>query len=279
MPRKPSGKPRNKKNEDSVLETPKTKNHIDLNVILHMREDLKAKNKNQKALINLINEKELVIAAGPAGVGKSYVTIGRALELLRATNNPYSKIILSKPAVEAEEKHGFLPGDMREKMDPFIASSLDIIDKLIGKNNRARLEELGFLEVQPLAYIRGKSIDNTILIMEEAQNMSPSQMKTLLTRIGDNSKFIISGDLDQSDRFRNVTQSGLYDAMMKHKNIPEIGFIEFDNEDIVRNPVISKILANYKREEPTREKVKYKQFANPIVEKKTLIQKFLSLFK
>lgn len=278
MPRKTSGTPR-KKNEDIVLESPKTKKNIDLNVILHMREELKAKNKNQNDLITLINEKELIIAAGPAGVGKSYVTIARALELLRNNKNPYSKIILSKPAVEAEEKHGFLPGDMREKMDPYIASSLDIIDKLIGKNNRNRLEEMGLLEVQPLAYIRGKSIDNTILIMEEAQNMSPSQMKTLLTRIGDNSKFIISGDLDQSDKYRNVTQSGLYDAMMKHRNIPEIGFIEFGNEDIVRNPVISKILANYKREEYVKKEPRSKPVETPLVEKNTFLQKFLSLFK
>jgi len=205
------------------------------------------------------------------------------LELLRNNKNPYGKIIISKPAVEAEEKHGFLPGDMREKMDPYIASSLDIIDKLIGKNNRIRLEEMGLLEVQPLAYIRGKSIDNTILIMEEAQNMSPSQMKTLLTRIGDNSKFIISGDLDQSDKYRNVTQSGLYDAMMKHRNIPEIGFIEFGNEDIVRNPVISKILANYKREEyvkkPTPPKTKIIREGENPSGKKSLVERFFSLFK
>jgi len=283
MPRKPSGKSKNKKNDDNIIETPKSKANFDLSVILHMREDLKAKNKNQKDLILLINEKELVIAAGPAGVGKSYVTIGRALELLRDNKNPFAKIIISKPAVEAEEKHGFLPGDMREKMDPYIASSLDIIDKLIGKNNRARLEEMGYLEVQPLAYIRGKSIDNTILIMEEAQNMSPSQMKTLLTRIGNNSKFIISGDLDQSDRFRNVNQSGLYDALMKHRNVPEIGFIEFSNEDIVRNPVISKILANYKRDEynkPTPPKTQViREGVNPTSTKKSFVEKFLSLFR
>jgi len=218
----------------------------DTDIILNLRITLKCKNKSQKDLIDLVNEKEIVIAAGPAGVGKSYVTIARALELLKSTNNSYNKIIISKPAVEAEEKHGFLPGDMREKMEPFIASSLDIFDKLIGKTNRLKLEELGYLEIQPLAYIRGKSIDNTILIMEEAQNMSPSQMKTLLTRIGENSKFIISGDLDQSDKYRNITQSGLYDAINRHTNIKEIGLIEFSVNDIVRNPIITKILNNYK---------------------------------
>ncbi len=249
MPRKATGTSKVKKNDDFILETPKPKNPFDITNILHMREELKCKNKTQKDLVTLINDKEIIIAAGPAGVGKSYVTIARALELLKNKTNLFTKIIISTPAVEAEEKHGFLPGDVREKMDPYVASSLDILDKLIGKANRTRLEELGYLEIQALAYIRGKSIDNSILIMEEAQNMSPNQMKTLLTRIGNNSKFIISGDLDQSDRYRNFTQSGLYDALTKHKNIPEIGFIEFGPEDVVRNPIITKILGNYKRDE------------------------------
>jgi phosphate starvation-inducible PhoH-like protein len=151
--------------------------------------------------------------------------------------------------VESEEEHGFLPGDQREKMEPFVASILDIIDKLIGKGSRLALEEAGYLEIMALAYVRGKSIDNAIFILDEAQNTSPSQMKTVLTRIGYNSKFVITGDLDQSDRYRHIHESGLYDAIKKHKNIPEIGFIEFDLEDIVRNKLISKILENYKQPE------------------------------
>ena len=178
-------------------------------------------------------------------MGKSYITIARAIELLQNKTNPYDKIIISKPAVEAGEKHGFLPGDMKEKMEPYVASSIDIIDKIIGKPNRIKLVQLELIMVEPLAFIRGKSIDNAILIMEEAQNMSPEQVKTLLTRIGEHSKFIISGDLDQSDRFKNVKQSGLYDAMKRHRNIDEIGFFQFDNNDIVRNPIICKILNNY----------------------------------
>lgn len=281
MSRKPlEKKSRNKNNEEAVSEIIQHRTTTDLQNIIHMRGDLKCKNPTQKDLIKLINEKEIVIAAGPAGVGKSYITIARALELLKNPNNQYNKIIISKPAVEAEEKHGFLPGDMREKMDPFIASSLDIFDKLIGKSNRTQLEEHGYLEVQPLAYIRGKSIDNTIMIMEEAQNMSPSQMKTLLTRIGDNSKFIISGDLDQSDRYKNVCQSGLYDALNRHKNIEEIGFIEFTDKDIVRNKVISKILGNYKRDE--KQPTKYKPqllTENTTPMKISLKDKFLAFFK
>jgi phosphate starvation-inducible PhoH-like protein len=244
--------------------------------IIHFFQPFKCKTKTQKDLINLINEKEMVIASGPAGVGKSYVTIARALELLKSTTTPFSKILISKPAVEAEEKHGFIPGDIREKMDPFIGSSLDIFDKLIGKNNRLWLEEAGYLEVQPLAYIRGKSIDNTILIMEEAQNMSPSQMKTLLTRIGENSKFIISGDLDQSDRYQNVTKSGLYDAIQKHKTVSEIGFIEFSEDEIVRNPLITKILGNYKKREKITNTEVEKQ-DNPT--KKSFLKKVLESLK
>jgi phosphate starvation-inducible PhoH-like protein len=236
-----------KKNDSILIDTPKNKKTVDLNTILTIRDDFKCKTKTQKDLVMAINGKEIIISAGSAGVGKSYVSIARGLELLRNDNNKFTKMIISTPIVEADEKLGFLPGDIREKMDPYLSSSLDIFDKLIGKANRVKLEELGVLEVQALAYIRGKSIDNTILIMEEAQNMSPAQMKTLLTRIGENSKFIISGDLDQSDRYRDYTKSGLYDAINRHKNISEIGFITFSDEDIVRNPIIKKIINNYPR--------------------------------
>jgi phosphate starvation-inducible PhoH-like protein len=222
----------------------KTPNEI-INEILQTRFRLKFKNKKQKEFANLISEKEIVIAAGPSGTGKSYVSIARAIELLQNKANPYNKLIISKPAVEAGEKHGFLPGDAKEKMEPYVASSVDIIDKIIGRINREKLQHLGVIQIEPLAFIRGKTIDNSILIMEETQNMSPGQVKTLLTRIGEYTKFLISGDLDQSDKFRDVKQSGLYDAMQRHKNIDEIGFFLFDNQDIVRNPIISKILKNY----------------------------------
>lgn len=222
----------------------KTTNDI-VNEILQTRFRLKFKNRAQKDFSDLISQKEIVIAAGPSGTGKSYVSIARAIELLQNKTNPYNKIIISKPAVEAGEKYGFLPGDVKEKMEPYVASSIDIIDKIIGKENRVKLELLEVIKVEPLAFIRGKTIDNSILIMEETQNMSPEQVKTLLTRIGENTKFIISGDLDQSDKFRDVKQSGLYDAMKRHKNIEEIGFFLFENHDIVRNPIITKILKNY----------------------------------
>ena len=147
--------------------------------------------------------------------------------------------------MEVEEKHGFLPGDIMEKIMPYAESSLGIIEKLIGKAAREHMIMDGIIEIKALAYIRGANIDNAIVIMEEAQNMSPNQMKTLLTRIGINSKFIISGDMDQSDRYTNIKQSGLYDAMNRLRSIEEIGFFEFTANDIVRNPIISKILNLY----------------------------------
>jgi phosphate starvation-inducible PhoH-like protein len=217
-----------------------------ISMILPTRHRLKCKNQKQKVFANLITDKEIVLATGPAGVGKSYVAIARAIELLQNSTNQYNKILIINPAVEAEEKIGFLPGSLREKLDPFVGPSIDIIDKIVGSGKRVDLEEAGIIEVGGLGFIRGKTIDNTILVMEEAQNMSPNQMKTLLTRIGANAKFIISGDLDQSDRYNNYRDSGLYDAVNKHGGIEEIGLIEFDESEIVRNPLISKILANYK---------------------------------
>lgn len=281
-------KPRPKRKEDSLSAssqtTPQINYELDISNLIHFFQPFKCKNKTQKDLLTLINKKDLVIASGPAGVGKSYVTVARALELLKDKTTPYKRVIISKPAIEADEHHGFVPGSLREKMEPYVASTLDIIDELIGKQNRLALEEQGILLIQPLAFIRGKSINNTILVMEEAQNMTPKQMKTLLTRIGHDSKFIISGDLDQSDKFQNVTQSGLYDAIKRHKNIDEIGFIEFTGDEIVRHPVISKILANYKpkeTQEPTPPQTKMiKEGQNPQKVKKVgLFQKFLKMFK
>ena len=221
----------------------------EVNKIIPTKVKLKCKNVKQKEFANLIREKEIVFCSGPAGVGKSYVAIAIALQLLQDNSNSYNKIIIVKPAVEAEENLGFLPGDLKEKMAPYLASSIDIVDKIIGKESRIELEESEELIVEPLGFIRGKTIDNSVLLLEEAQNTSGRQMKTILTRIGYNSKYVISGDMDQSDKYHDVTKSGLYDAMYRHDNIDEIGFFEFDENDIVRNPLITKIVNNYKKGE------------------------------
>lgn len=202
-------------------------------------------NDNQKLYYNILNDNQITICTGPAGVGKSYIAMKAAVDILSDPKNSYEKLMIVRPAVEAEEKLGSLPGALEEKLDPYISPSYYLLNKLIGKENREKLIQLDFIEVQALAYIRGWNIDNTILIFEEAQNSTPNQMKLLLTRIGFNSKFFISGDLEQTDRYKDKRQSGLWDAISKFKNMDDIGIFEFSEEDIVRNPIISKILKKY----------------------------------
>ncbi len=206
----------------------------------------KPKNEHQKEFCKLIDEKEIIICSGPAGVGKSMLSIAKSLELLRDPNNEFDKIILCTPAVEAEERLGSLPGSLDEKLSPFIFSSMYLIEKLIGKANLEHLINRELIKVIGLGFMRGINIDNSIVIAEEFQNATPRQVKTLLTRIGRDSKFIISGDLEQSDRYKNVKESGLYDALSRLVGLEEIGIFKFDEGDIVRNKVICKILEKYK---------------------------------
>jgi phosphate starvation-inducible PhoH-like protein len=200
---------------------------------------------NQKEYYNQLINNEITICSGPAGVGKSYVAMRAAIDLLMDESNSYEKIIIVRPAVEAEEKLGSLPGNLEEKLDPYIFPSYYLLNKIIGKESREKLKQNDVIEVFALAYMRGMNIDNSILIFEESQNSTPSQMKLLLTRIGFNSKFFISGDVEQTDRYRDKTQSGLYDALNRFREIENIGVFEFENKDIIRNPLISKILDKY----------------------------------
>jgi phosphate starvation-inducible protein PhoH and related proteins len=203
----------------------------------------------QKIYYDTLISSEITICSGPAGVGKSYITMKAAIDLLADPTTPYEKIIIVRPAVEAEEKLGSLPGNVEEKLDPYIFPSYYLLNKIIGKENREKLKELEIVEVFALAFMRGMNIDNSILIFEEGQNATPSQMKLLLTRIGFNSKFFISGDVEQSDRYKNKTHSGLWDAMEKFRNDDYVSTFEFkDKNDIVRNPLISKILQKYDNE-------------------------------
>jgi phosphate starvation-inducible PhoH-like protein len=204
---------------------------------------------NQKKYYDTLIDSEITICSGPAGVGKSYITMKAAVDLLSDSSTPYEKIIIVRPAVEAEEKLGSLPGNVEEKLDPYIFPSYYLLNKIIGKESREKLKEIEVIEVFALAFMRGMNIDNSILIFEEGQNASPSQMKLLLTRIGYNSKFFISGDVEQSDKYKNKTQSGLWDAIEKFRDDEYISTFEFkDKKDIVRNPLISKILNKYDNE-------------------------------
>jgi len=208
----------------------------------------KAKNQKQKEFYDLMESDEIIICTGPAGVGKSYLTVLKSLELLASPDNEFYKIIITTPAVEADEKLGFLPGDILEKMSPYTYSTIYLLEKIIGKQQVKSLMDSEHLQIMPLAFMRGINIDNSILIAEEFQNSTKRQTKTLLTRIGYKSKFIISGDLEQSDRYRSSLDTGLYDALTRFETIPEIGTISFEESDVVRNPVIQKILDTYKNE-------------------------------
>lgn len=209
----------------------------------------KVKNKfltqSQETYYNLLKNNQITICSGPAGVGKSYIAMKAAVDLLMDPNNSYEKLVIVRPAVEAEEKLGSLPGNLEEKLDPYIFPSYYLLNKIIGKEAREKLKDAEIIEVFALAYMRGMNIDNTILIFEESQNSSPNQMKLLLTRIGFNSKFFISGDIEQTDRYKDKKHSGLYDAIQKFKNVSDIGVFEFSDQDVVRNPLISKILKKY----------------------------------
>ena len=200
---------------------------------------------NQKNYYQTLTNNQITVCSGPAGVGKSFVAMKCAIDLLVDPKTPYEKIIIVRPAVEAEEKLGSLPGNVEEKLDPYIFPSFYLLNKIIGKEQRDRLKDIEAIEVFALAYMRGMNIDNSILIFEEAQNSTPNQMKLLLTRIGFNSKFFISGDLDQTDRYKDKTHSGLWDAIQKMRDLNDVGVFEFEDTDIVRNALITKILKRY----------------------------------
>jgi phosphate starvation-inducible PhoH-like protein len=203
---------------------------------------------NQKIYSDTLLNNQITICSGPAGVGKSYIAMKTAVDLLLDEGNGYDKIIIVRPAVEAEEKLGALPGNVEEKLDPYIFPSYYLLNKIIGKEAREKLKSAEVIEVFALAYMRGMTIDNSILIFEEAQNATPKQMKLLLTRIGSNTKFFISGDIEQTDRYKDKKHSGLYDALTRFKGVTGVGIFEFGDKDGVRNPIITKILQRYEED-------------------------------
>jgi phosphate starvation-inducible PhoH-like protein len=219
-----------------------------INSVIKKKQKNKFLSEHQEDYYNILKNNQITVASGPAGVGKSFIAMKAAVDLLMDSNNSYEKIIIVRPAVEAEEKLGSLPGNLEEKLDPYIFPSYYLLNKIIGKEAREELKKAEIIEVFALAYMRGMNIDNSILIFEEAQNSTPNQMKLLLTRIGYNSKFFISGDLEQTDRYKDKKQSGLYDAIQKFKNVSDIGVYDFRDAKNVRNPLITKILFEYDKE-------------------------------
>ena len=236
---------RKKQNQSDESESKPFSKKDFINSVIKKKVKNKFLTENQEHYYNLLRNNQITICSGPAGVGKSYIAMKAAVDLLMDQNNSYEKLVIVRPAVEAEEKLGSLPGNLEEKLDPYIFPSYYLLNKIIGKESREKLKDAEIIEVFALAYMRGMNIDNTILIFEEAQNSSPNQMKLLLTRIGFNSKFFISGDIEQTDRYKDKKQSGLYDAIRKFNDVNDVGVFEFGDGDIVRNPLISKILKKY----------------------------------
>ena len=233
--------------EEPVIPQSYTKKDF-INSVIKKKQKSKFLSDEQKDYYDILISNQITICSGPAGVGKSYISMKAAVDLLMDPSNSYEKIIIVRPAVEAEEKLGSLPGNLEEKLDPYIFPSYYLLNKIIGKDAREKLKESEIIEVFALAYMRGMNIDNSILIFEEAQNATPNQIKLLLTRIGYNSKFFISGDLEQTDRYKDKKQSGLYDALQRFNKVNDIGIYDFRNAKNVRNPLIGKILERYDEE-------------------------------
>lgn len=232
------------KTKSKTIEQPRTSHKQRIRDIIKKPKE-KFLTSSQEEYWRILEDNQITLCFGPAGVGKSYIAMKKAVQLLWEEDNKYEKIIIVRPAVEAEEHLGSLPGGIEEKLDPYIYPSYYLLNKIIGKEARESLKEEGYIEVAALAYMRGWNVDNTILVFEEAQNATPAQIKLLLTRIGFNSKFFVSGDLEQSDKFKDKTKSGLYDAKKRLNGVDGIGIFEFSTNDIVRNPIISHILKRY----------------------------------
>ena len=207
---------------------------------------IKAKTTNLKKLVKESEKKDMIFAIGPAGTGKTYTSVALAVKALKEKN--VKRIILTRPAVEAGESLGFLPGDLKEKLDPYLQPLYDALRDMIPHERLENFIEKRVIEVAPLAFMRGRTLDDAFVILDEAQNTTHSQMKMFLTRMGMNAKFIITGDPSQIDLPKNQ-QSGLQEAMKILQNVEEIGFIHLNESDVVRHPIVKKIILAYNQNE------------------------------
>jgi len=206
---------------------------------------IRVKTLGQKRYIDAITKHDLVFGIGPAGTGKTYLAVVKAVDALKQGH--VKRIILTRPAVEAGESLGFLPGDLKEKVDPYLRPLYDALHDVLGKEQASRLIEKEVIEIAPLAYMRGRTLDDAYVILDEAQNTTPEQMKMFLTRLGFGSKMIITGDITQIDLPRGV-QSGLKIANQLLADINEISFVYLDDTDVVRHPLVQKIIIAYDKQ-------------------------------
>ncbi len=217
---------------------------MDADTIIHTMAGraIRPKTLGQKEYVDSIRNRMITFGIGPAGTGKTYLAMAMAIRAFRAEE--VSRIILTRPAIEAGEKLGFLPGDLQSKIDPYLRPLYDALYEIMGAENYLKNSEKGLIEVAPLAYMRGRTLDNAFIILDEAQNTTPSQMKMFLTRIGFGSKVVITGDRTQKDLPADMT-SGLDVAMKVLGKIDEIGFCELSSKDVVRHPLVQKIVQAY----------------------------------
>ena len=204
---------------------------------------IRVKNYSQRQYVQMIKNNDLTFGIGPAGTGKTYLAVVMAVAALK--RREVDRLILTRPAVEAGESLGFLPGDLKEKVDPYLRPIYDALNSILGAEHVERLIERGVIEIAPLAYMRGRTLDKAFVILDEAQNTTRAQMKMFLTRLGFGSKMIVNDDASQIDLPKGHSQSGLVDAENRLKGLPHIAFVNFDANDVVRHPVVSEIIRAY----------------------------------
>ena len=210
-----------------------------------------AKTKNQKALVDMLKHNQLVFAVGPAGTGKTYTGVAIAVKALK--EKEIKKIILTRPAVEAGENLGYLPGDLKEKLDPYMQPLYDALRDMIPTVKLNKLLNDKVIEIAPLDFMRGRTLDNAFVILDEAQNTTPAQMKMFLTRMGMNAKFMVTGDPGQVDLPRNII-SGLKDALMILKDKKNIGIVHLNEKDIMRHPIVKEVIDSYNKTDNQKKK-------------------------
>lgn len=228
---------------------------LDKDVVCHtvQGKPVKAKTLGQKKYLEQISEKMITFGIGPAGTGKTYLAMAMAITAFK--NDEVNRIILTRPAIEAGEKLGFLPGDLQSKVDPYLRPLYDALYEIMGADAFMKNMEKGLIEVAPLAYMRGRTLDNSYIVLDEAQNTTPAQMKMFLTRIGFGSKAIITGDLTQKDLpFDSI--SGLEEAVRVLGKIPDIGICKLTNKDVVRHPLVQQIVTAYDKYEDSKNRKK-----------------------